>query len=79
MKTLEKGLIIGILSMTLLGVFIFSFSLEISKIDALYFVVTILTTVGFGDYNLQQASQIIKLFGILMMRNCSICLTKALW
>lgn len=49
------------------GMLIFHLYLGISYLDAAYFTVTILTTVGFGDFNLQYASPVMKLFGMLLM------------
>ena len=49
------------------GVLIFHQYLGISYLDAAYFTVTILTTVGFGDYNLHDASPPMKIFGMLLM------------
>lgn len=49
------------------GILIFHQYLGMSYLDAAYFTVTILTTVGFGDYNLHDASPVMKLFGMLLM------------
>jgi voltage-gated potassium channel len=49
------------------GVVIFHYFLGLSWIDSIYFVVTTMTTVGYGDFNLQDASPAIKLFGIFLM------------
>ncbi len=46
---------------------LFSWRLGLSALDALYFVSTILTTVGFGDYNLRDADRLSKIVGILAM------------
>ena len=46
---------------------IFKRHLLLSTIDSIYFVVTIMTTTGFGDINLANASPNIKIFGALLM------------
>lgn len=51
----------------LAGVLVFHRVLGLPIIDAAYFTTTILTTVGFGDYNLHYEKPIIKLFGIVLM------------
>ena len=49
------------------GVIVFRHALGISTVDAIYFTATILTTVGFGDYNLMREGAVLKLFGTLIM------------
>ena len=49
------------------SVVIFHVALGLSFIDALYFVVTTVTTVGYGDFNFQNASPWMKLYGCLLM------------
>lgn len=49
------------------GMLVFHQNLKLSYIDAAYFTVTILTTVGFGDFNLQEEPGPIKLFGMVLM------------
>jgi Trk K+ transport system NAD-binding subunit len=45
----------------------FSVRLDMSPIDAFYFVVTIITSVGFGDFNLRDADTLSKLVGVGLM------------
>ena len=57
---------------TLLGIFLFSIFFfaaveKLSFINAVYFVVTVLTTVGFGDISLRESSTISKIVGIVLM------------
>ncbi|HZS06201.1 MAG TPA: potassium channel family protein [Blastocatellia bacterium] len=40
---------------------------HLSWIDAVYFVVTMMATVGFGDFNLRDAKTLSKIIGILLM------------
>lgn len=46
---------------------VFAWRLDLPALDAVYFVSTILTTVGFGDFNLREADGASKLVGILAM------------
>jgi Trk K+ transport system NAD-binding subunit len=55
----------GLLMLT--AVVVFHYSLELSWLDSLYFVVATCTTVGYGDINLQNATPAVKLFGIFLM------------
>lgn len=45
----------------------YAWRLRLSALDALYFVASILTTVGFGDFNLKDADPLSKLVGVLVM------------
>jgi Trk K+ transport system NAD-binding subunit len=54
-------------AVVLTGSLVFHFAMGLSPIDALYFTMTIVTTVGFGDFFLRDASVGLKLFGCLMM------------
>ena len=49
------------------AVILFRNTLELSWIDAAYFTTSIVTTVGFGDFNLEHAPTWLKLFGIGLM------------
>ena len=49
------------------GLVIFHQQLHLSYMDAAYFTVTILTTVGFGDFNLRESPDSLKLFGMVLM------------
>jgi len=51
----------------LIGVGVFRVALDLSWIDALYFTVTVMTTVGFGDITLLHAHPLVKLFGCALM------------
>ena len=55
------------LALYLLGIVVFRWQLRLSWIDAAYFTTSIVTTVGFGDINLQHAPAWVKLFGIVLM------------
>jgi voltage-gated potassium channel Kch len=56
-----------LLMLFLTGVAIFQHALQIPVVDAIYFTATIISTVGFGDYNLLKQGPVIKLFGTLLM------------
>ena len=45
----------------------FALRLDMSPLDAVYFVVTIVTSVGFGDYSLRDADALSKLVGMWLM------------
>jgi voltage-gated potassium channel Kch len=62
-----KAAIIGLSFVIVASVVVFHQTMGLSAIDALYFVVTIITTVGFGDYNLRAAPPGLKLYGVLLM------------
>lgn len=44
-----------------------AWQMNLHLIDALYFVTTTVTTVGYGDFNFSQSSHAMKLFGCLLM------------
>jgi voltage-gated potassium channel Kch len=62
-------ILLAILLMTLFlaGVEVFQQALHLPLVDAIYFTATIITTVGFGDYNLLKESPALKLFGTVLM------------
>src|SRR5262249_42638352 len=49
------------------GVLVFHYGHDLSWLDALYFIVTTMTTVGYGDISLKDASDSVKLFGVFFM------------
>jgi Trk K+ transport system NAD-binding subunit len=51
----------------LLSVFVFHAAMELSWDDALYFVVTTVTTVGYGDITPRDAHTGVKLYAVLLM------------
>jgi Trk K+ transport system NAD-binding subunit len=67
---MRKALSIVLLATALLmviGVVVFHHSLGLSWLDAIYFVITTMTTVGYGDINLQNTPAAVKLFGNFLM------------
>jgi len=58
---------LAFLALYLLGIVVFRWQLRLSWVDAAYFTTSIVTTVGFGDINLQHAPGWVKLFGIVLM------------
>ncbi len=61
-------LLIGILlANILLGIIVFRYGLGLTYLDATYFVITIVTTIGFGDFNLAESPIFIKIYGIYLM------------
>jgi voltage-gated potassium channel Kch len=53
----------------------FHFNDHLSWLDAIYFVVLTITTVGYGDINLQHSSALSKIIGILLI----LCSTVFIW
>ncbi len=53
--------------MLLLATVYFHFAERLSWMDSLYFVVTLMATVGFGDISLKESSTLSKIIGILLM------------
>jgi voltage-gated potassium channel Kch len=61
-------LLIGLLlANILLGIVVVRNGLGLSYLDATYFVITIVTTIGFGDFNLAESPTLIKVYGIYLM------------
>lgn len=58
---------LAFLALYLLGIVVFRWQLGLGWVDAAYFTTSIVTTVGFGDINLQHAPDWVKLFGIVLM------------
>lgn len=56
-----------LLALVGISVGVFHVALGLSPVDAYYFVITTLTTTGFGDINLQTARPLVKLYGTLVM------------
>ena len=50
-----------------LAIVVFHQTLGLDWVDAAYFTTTVVTTVGFGDFNLQAAPDWVKIFGIVLM------------
>lgn len=70
LRRVRPGLLVtlaGLLSLLLLGIVVFHVTLDLSWVDAIYFMATIASTVGFGDINLLHAPPWVKLFGVLIM------------
>jgi len=57
----------GLFTVILFSILLFHFNLGLDFITALYFVITIMTTVGFGDLNFLHASPWIKIYGCFLM------------
>ena len=62
-----KWLLVGILVLATLSVSIFSATLKLSPVDSTYFVITTLTTTGYGDITVKDANNAVKLYTCLMM------------
>ena len=58
------GLLILLISTSIL---VFHWALGMEFVDSIYFAITIVSTVGFGDYDLKEAPFWIKMYGCLLM------------
>jgi Trk K+ transport system NAD-binding subunit len=65
-RALQVAMIV-LLVVVLTSVGVFHAALDLPWTDALYFVVTTITTVGFGDYNLMSAPSWLKFYGAFVM------------
>ena len=57
----------GLLALVAFSVGVFHFGMGLSSLDAYYFVMTTLSTTGYGDINLQNARPLMKIYGTLVM------------
>ncbi|MEO8587177.1 MAG: NAD-binding protein [Acidobacteriota bacterium] len=57
----------ALVALTLLSVFLFSWGMDLGLVDAFYFVVTTVTTVGYGDITPLKASPAMKLYACVLM------------
>jgi Trk K+ transport system NAD-binding subunit len=74
---ITRSLLKALFASIIISVVIFAVWGGLSPLDALYFVVTTMTTVGYGDFNLQTAPPLLKLYGILMMLSGAALLATA--
>jgi Trk K+ transport system NAD-binding subunit len=62
-----RGLLAVLTAIVLASVVFFHVALGLAPVDALYFVVTTVTTTGYGDFNLMGAAWYVKVYGMLIM------------
>jgi Trk K+ transport system NAD-binding subunit len=62
-----RAVSISIVLLIVVSVFVFSIGMNLSMGDALYFVITTVTTTGYGDISPKDASIWLKLYACLMM------------
>jgi len=62
-----RAAVAALLAVVTVSVLLFRWALRIPLVDALYFVVTTVTTVGYGDYSLKDAPPAMKLYGTFLM------------
>jgi len=62
-----RALLAVLTAIVLASVVFFHVALGLAPVDALYFVVTTVTTTGYGDFNLMAASWYVKVYGMLVM------------
>ncbi len=61
------ALVLTFVVLVVSGTIVFHFTEKLSFLDAFYFVVTLMTTTGFGDISLRNSSTFAKLFGVGLM------------
>lgn len=62
-----RFLFFALMAVFLLSIAVFHRGLDLSPLNALYFVVTVFTTIGFGDISLLNAGPAVKLYGMFVM------------
>lgn len=62
-----RRLLLIIMCIVLFSALLLKWTMPLPYIDALYFVMTTVTTVGYGDINFLHSSHALKLFGCLLM------------
>lgn len=62
-----KAVAVGILVLNLISIGVFQFGMHLSMIDAFYFVITTVTTTGYGDITPRESETWVKLYVCLMM------------
>jgi Trk K+ transport system NAD-binding subunit len=70
--------ILILLGIVLFSIALFHFTMGLSVVDSLYFVVTTITTTGYGDISLKDASMALKLYGTFVML-CGAAVVAALF
>jgi len=62
-----RSLLLGLVCLILLSTAVFKFGLDLTPIDAFYFVVSTVTTTGYGDISPRDASAWLKLYTCFVM------------
>ncbi len=62
-----RGVLLILVAIVVVGVVVARQTMGLSTVDALYFVTSTITTVGYGDITFSQASAAVKLFGCFLM------------
>ena len=76
-KTFLTIVVLSLLMMAI-SVVVFHTVLGLGWVDSLYFVVTTMTTTGYGDISLAKESTGIKLFGVMLMLTSAALMTATL-
>ena len=66
-SAITRRLIYATLIVVIFSTIVFTLASPLNLLDSLYFVVTTITTVGYGDINLAQSPPALKIFGILLI------------
>ncbi len=67
MQKIFFTILAAILLLTIAGILIFHVFLGLTWIESVYFVITTITTVGYGDINLKDSSPYLMIFGNFLM------------
>ncbi len=62
-----RNVFVGLNILAILSIITFHLALKMNWVDSIYFVATIMSTVGFGDVTLLHASPFLKLYGVFLM------------
>ena len=62
-----KGLFTGLITLILLSTIVFQFGMHLRFLDAFYFVVSTVTTTGYGDITVKDSPDSLKLFACMVM------------
>ena len=65
--SLVKNLLISFTGLLIIAVCFFHFYEKLSWVDAVYFVVVTVATVGYGDINLANSSPVSKMFAVMLI------------
>jgi len=57
----------ALFTLIVVSVFVFQVGMHLSPLDSIYFVITTLTTTGYGDITLKDATPWMKMYGIFLM------------
>lgn len=62
-----RSVLLALLGLTAMSVFIFSYAMNLTLVDAVYFIVATMTTTGYGDITPRDAGDALKLYTAVVM------------